>query len=135
MAQMQLQIEEAKAKGPAPADLSSIQIIHKENKIANFQKEISNRNSKLTFKLEGSNNYELWRDEVLIQALEIKAKSILKNIKTSPPDNLVDKDKLIWEIKSEALFNMLLSALKSTVRQIIKGRINEDNKNAAKLWT
>ena len=30
---------------------------------------------------------------------------------------------------------MLLSALKSMVRQIIKGRIDEDNKNAVKLWT
>ena len=30
---------------------------------------------------------------------------------------------------------MLLSALKPTVRQIIKGRISQNNKNAAELWT
>ena len=61
-------------------------------------------------------------------------KSILKNIKTSFSDNLIsDDDKLIWKIKSEALFDMLLSALKSMIRQIIKDRINKDNKNAAEL--
>ena len=84
----------------------------------------------------GHSNYKSWKNKVLIQALEIKTKSILKNIKISSSDNLIsNNDKLIWKIKNKTLFNMLLSALKSTVKQIIKNRINKDNKNAAKLWT
>jgi len=36
MTQMQLQIEKVKAKTSVLTDLSSIQIVHKENKIVNF---------------------------------------------------------------------------------------------------
>src|SRR5947207_12952705 len=55
MAQIQLQIAEAeaKAKAKAPADLGSIQIIHKENKVAEFRMEIATRKPKFTLKLEG----------------------------------------------------------------------------------
>ena len=135
MTQMQLQITEVKIK-TSTADLSSIQIVHKENKIANFWKEIFNRNSKLIFKLEKFNNYKSWRDEALTQALEIKTKSILKNIKINSSDSLIsDNDKLIWKIKNKALFNMLLSIFKFIIRQIIKNRIDKDNKNTAELWT
>ena len=117
MTQLQLQIMKVKAKTSVLMNLSSIQIVYKENKIVNFWKEIFNWNSKLIFKLKEFNNYESWRDEALIQALEIKMKSILRNIEISFSDSLIsDDDKLIWEIKSEILFDMLLSALKSMIR-------------------
>ncbi len=57
MTQMQLQIAEVKTK-TSSANLSSIQIIHKENKITDFQKKIVTQNSRLIFKLEEFNNYE-----------------------------------------------------------------------------
>ena len=99
MAEIQLQIAEARARVPS-ADLSSIQVVQKENKVADFRKGIATRNPKLTFKLEGSNNYELWRDEALTQTLAIKAKSILKNNENNPPGDFVtDDDRMIWEIK------------------------------------
>jgi len=114
MTQIQLQIAKVKTKASS-TDLSSIQIVHKENKVTDFWKEIVTRNPRLTFKLEEFNNYKSWWDEVLMQALAIKMKSILKNNKVNAPDNLVDEDRLIWQIKSKILFDMLLSALKSTV--------------------
>ena len=132
MTQIQLQIAKVKTKASS-TDLSSIQIVHKENKVTDFWKEIVTRNPRLTFKLEEFNNYKSWWDEVLMQALAIKMKSILKNNKVNAPDNLVDEDRLIWQIKSKILFDMLLSALKSTVYQIIKDQINKDSKNTAEF--
>ena len=57
MTQFQLQIIEAKTK-TSSTDLSSIQIVHKKNKIINFQKKIVTQNLRLTFKLEEFNNYK-----------------------------------------------------------------------------
>ena len=131
---MQLQITEVKTK-TSSTNLNSIQIIYKENKIADFWKKIVIWNLRLTFKFKEFNNYKSWWDEVLMQALIIETKSILKNNEINTSDNLVNEDRLIWQIKNKILFNMLLSALKSTVHQIIKDWINENNKNAAELWT
>src|SRR5438552_3213711 len=46
-----------------------------------------------------------------------------------------DDEKKIWEVKSEALFDMHLAGVKPAIRQTIKARINEDDKNATELWT
>ena len=70
-----------------------------------------------------------------MQALAIEMKSIFKNNEVDASDNLVDDDRLIWQIKSKILFDMLLSVLKSMIRQIIKNWIDENSKNAAELWT
>jgi hypothetical protein len=45
-----------------------------------------------------------------------------------------DDERKIWEVKSEALFDMLLAGVKLAIRQIIKARINEDDKSAIELW-
>jgi hypothetical protein len=45
-----------------------------------------------------------------------------------------DDERKIWEVKSEALFDMLLAGVKLAIRQIIKARINEDDKSATELW-
>ena len=96
-----------------------IQLIH--DKIADFKKEVTTKNLKLAFKLDESSNYDSWRDEALTQALAIKAKSILKNKKTTCPETITANDnKKIWKIKSEAIFDMLLDGLKSSICQVIK---------------
>src|SRR2546423_153757 len=46
-----------------------------------------------------------------------------------------DDERKIWEVKSEALFDMLLAGAKPAIRQTIKAKIDEDEKNAAELWT
>jgi hypothetical protein len=46
-----------------------------------------------------------------------------------------DDERKIWKVKSEALFDMLLAGVKPAIRQTIKARINEDDKNATELWT
>ena len=52
------------------------------------------------------------------------------------PTGITDDDeRKIWEVKSEALFNMLLAGAKPAIRQTIKAKIDEDEKNAAELWT
>jgi hypothetical protein len=84
---------------------------------------------------EDASNYNSWRDEALTQALVIEAKSILKNKKLVCPDGMNNDDVQIWEIKRKVLFDILLTALKPAIRQVIKGRINEDEKNAAELWS
>ena len=133
MAKLQLQIEQAKAGHTTPAP---IQIAQREDKVASFKKEVVAKSLKTSFKLEGSTNYESWRDEALTQALAIKAKHILNNNETVCPAGITDNDeRKIWEVKSEALFDMLLAGVKPAIRQTIKARINEDDKNAAELWT
>ena len=72
MARLQLQIAQAKAANPSP-NPASIQITQREDKVADFKKEVASKNLKLAFKLEGSSNYDAWRDEALTQALAIKA--------------------------------------------------------------
>jgi hypothetical protein len=132
MAKLQLQIEQAKAANTTPA---AIQITQCEDKVASFKKEVASKNLKTSFKLEGSSNYESWRDEALTQALAIKAKHILINKEMACPTGITDNDeRKIWEIKSEALFDILLADVKPTIRQTIKARINEDNKNTTELW-
>jgi hypothetical protein len=133
MAKLQLQIEQAKAGNTTPA---AIQITQREDKVAAFKKEVASKNLRTSFKLEGSTNYESWRDEALTQALAIKAKHILINKEMTCPAGITDDDeRKIWEIKSESLFDMLLNGVKPTIRHTIKARINEDNKNATELWT
>jgi hypothetical protein len=133
MAKLQLQIEQAKAANSTPA---AIQITQREDKVASFKKEVAAKSLKTSFKLEGSTNYESWRDEALTQALAIKAKHILINKEMACPAGITDDDeRKIWEVKSEALFDMLLAGAKPAIRQTIKAKIDEDEKNAAELWT
>jgi gag-polypeptide of LTR copia-type len=133
MAKLQLQIEQAKAANTTPA---AINITQREDKVTSFKKEVAAKSLKTSFKLEGSTNYESWRDEALTQALAIEAKHILMNKETTCPAGITDDDeKKIWEVKSKALFDILLAGVKPAIRQIIKTRINEDNKNATELWT
>ena len=42
---------------------ASIQITQREDNVADFKKEVASKNLKLAFKLEGSSNYDAWRDE------------------------------------------------------------------------
>ena len=113
---------------------AAIQITQRENKVADFKKEVVAKNLKTSFKLEGSNNYEAWRDEALTQALAIKAKHILINKEIACPADITDDDEQkIWEVKSEAIFDLLLAGIKPAIRQTNKARIDEDKKNAAEL--
>jgi hypothetical protein len=132
MARLQLQIEQAKAANSTPA---AINITQREDKVASFKKEVAAKSLKTSFKLEGSTNYESWRDEALTQALAIKAKHILINKEMACPAGITDDDeRKIWEVKSEAFFDMLLAGVKPAIRQTIKARINEDDKSATELW-
>jgi hypothetical protein len=137
MARLQLQIEQTKAKaGTGIMTPAAFNITQKEDKVASFKKEVVAKGLRTSFRLEGSSNYESWRDEALTQALAIKAKHILINGERVCPATITDDDeKKIWEVKSEALFDMLLAGTKPTIRQNIKAKINEDDKNAAELWT
>src|SRR5205809_2424301 len=71
---MQLELLQLNRDSPAPIQ-NPIQLVH--DKVADFKKEVTTKNLKLAFKLDGSSNYDSWRDEALTQALAIKAKSIL----------------------------------------------------------
>jgi hypothetical protein len=134
MAKLQLQMAQANAAN-SNLNPAAIQITQRENKVADFKKEVVSKNLKTSFKLEGSNNYEAWRDEALTQALNIKAKHILNNKETICPENITDNDERgIWEVKNETIFDLLLAGTKPAIRQTIKARIDEDKKNAAELW-
>ena len=99
----------------------SIQIAY--DKVADFRNEIMAKNIKTTFKLDGSSNYDSWRDEALTQALSIEAKGILKYKQLTCPDTITnDDDKRIWEIKQKAVFDMLLTGLKPEIRKTIKSQ-------------
>jgi hypothetical protein len=62
MAQLQLQIAQANAGNAMPAAMS---ITQREDKVGSFKKEVAANALKTSFKLEGSSNYESWRDEAL----------------------------------------------------------------------
>ena len=73
--------------------------------------------------------------EALTQALAIKAKDILQKLELTCPDSITDpEDKKIWEIKNKTMFDILLDELKPVIQQLVKSKINENQKNAAKLW-
>jgi hypothetical protein len=76
MARLQLQIEQAKAANTMPA---AINITLHEDEIAIFKKEVAAKGLKAFFKLEGSTNYESWRDKAFTQVLAIKARHTLTN--------------------------------------------------------
>ncbi|KAN0085520.1 hypothetical protein V8E54_001987 [Elaphomyces granulatus] len=95
---------------------------------------------KLQMELSAGGNLILGMDSTQIHAIrDFKKEIAAKNPKLSfkldacPPD-LKGNDATIWGIKSEAVFDMMFSSLKSSIRQTIKGRIDEDHKNAAELW-
>ena len=103
-----------------------------QNIVHNFKKKITAKSSKLSFKLNDT-NYNFWQDEALAQILSIKIKNILNNREIKCPPDLTGDDAKIWEIKSEALFDMLFSSLKIFIHQIIKNQIDENQKNIIKL--
>jgi hypothetical protein len=71
----------------------------------------------MSFKLEGSNNYKVWRNKALIQALAIKVKYTLINKEITYPAGITDdKNRKIWEVKSEVIFNVLLAGVKLVIR-------------------
>jgi hypothetical protein len=72
IAKLQLQIAEANARAaaaqasnPIPQAPAYIQITQREDKVADFKKEAVAKKLKIAFNLEGSSNYDLWRDEAL----------------------------------------------------------------------
>lgn len=87
----------------------------------------------MTFKLKSSNNYKNWRDKALTQILLIKEKGILREKELIYPEDLIKDNIKIQEVKNNILFNILYIRLKPAVYQIIKRRINKDNKYAAEL--
>ena len=128
--ELQLQIAQLNASNNQQ---TGIRLIH--DKMARFEREVVSKSLTITFKLEGSTNYNAWRDKALTQALAIKAKDILQKLELTCPDSITDpEDKKIWEIKNETMFDILLGGLKPAVRQLVKSRIDEDQKNAAELW-
>src|SRR6266487_4061453 len=108
--------------------------VYRRDKVDTFHKYVASRAPKLTFKLEGQSNYNNWRDEALTQAHSIEAKAILKDRQRSPPTNLFNNDLEVWHLKNTAVYDMLMTGLKSDIRQNIKLRIDDDEKNAAELW-
>ena len=58
---------------------------------------------------------------------------ILKNRQKSLLTNLFDDDLEIWHLKNTAVYNMLMTGLKSDIHQNIKLQIDDNEKNAVKL--
>ena len=58
---------------------------------------------------------------------------ILKNRQRSSLMNLFDDDLKVWHLKNTAVYDMLMTELKSDIHQNIKLQIDDDEKNAAEL--
>ena len=89
---------------------------------------------KLIFKLKNQNNYNNWQNEVLTQIYFIEIKTILKNKQKLSFRNLFNNNFEIWHLKNTAVYNMLITELKSNICQNIKFQINNDEKNMTELW-
>ena len=48
--------------------------------------------------------------------------------------NLFNDDLEIWHLKNTAIYDMLMTELKSNIHQNIKLWINDDEKNVTELW-
>ena len=105
------------------------------DKINIFHKYVAFRASKLVFKLEDQSNYNNWWNKALTQAHFIEVKMILKNKQKSSFMNLFDNDLEVWHLKNTAVYDILMTELKSDICQNIKLWIDDDEKNAVKLWT
>ena len=87
------------------------------DKIKEFKQKITSANSIITFKLEGSSNYDFWWDEVLTQTLAINMKYLLQDMEFDYLDTIINpENKWIWEIKNKKIFNVLLDSLKLIIR-------------------
>ena len=64
----------------------------------------------------------------------IKVKIILKNKQKLSLTNLFNNDLEIWYLKNIAVYDMLMTELKSDIHQNIKLWINNNEKNMMKLW-
>ena len=112
-----------------------VQFIQFDNRINNYRKEVTFKNSRLTFKLEETQNYDVWQEEVFVKTLTIHTKHILKNKKLICPADLIeDDDKRIWQVKSKAVFDILFTMINISIHHTIKRWIDVDQKNSAELW-
>ena len=59
---------------------------------------------------------------------------ILKNRQKLSFTNLFDDDLEIWHLKNTAVYDMLITELKSDICQNIKLQIDDDEKNVTELW-
>ena len=107
--------------------------IYQWDKIDIFHKYIAFRALKLAFKLEDQSNYNNWWDEALTQTYFIEIKIILKNRQRLSFTNLFNNDFKIWHLKNTAVYDMLMTKLKSDIHQNIKFWIDNDEKNTVKL--
>ena len=108
--------------------------IYQQDKVNIFHKYIASRALKLIFKLEEQSNYNNWQDEVLTQTHFIEVKMILKDRQKLPSTNLFNDDLKVWHLKNTAVYDMLMTELKSDIHQNIKLQINNNEKNVTKLW-
>ena len=104
------------------------------DKIDIFHKYIAFKALKLIFKLKDQNNYNNWWNKALTQTYFIEIKTILKDKQKLLLENLFDDNLEIWHLKNTAIYDMLMTELKSNICQNIKLWINDDEKNAMKLW-
>ena len=75
----------------------SVQFVWFDDRVNDYRKEVTSKNSRLTFKLEESQNYDVWQEEVFVKILTIHMKHILSNKKLICSADLTDDDdKRIW---------------------------------------
>ncbi len=104
------------------------------DKIDIFHKYIAFKASRLAFKLKEQSNYNNWQNKALTQTHFIEVKMILKNRQRSLLTNLFNDDLEIWHLKNTAVYDMLMTELKSDIHQNIKLQIDDNEKNMMKLW-
>ena len=119
---------------PPQSSTPPVQFVRFDDRVNDYRKEVASKNPRLTFKLEGPQNYDAWREEAFAKTLTIRAKHILSNKELTCPADLTDDDRRIWQVKSEAVFDILFTMINTTIRHTIKGRIDVDQKNGAELW-
>lgn len=113
------------SQSPAP------QLPQANSRLTDLKKDA--RNLSVVFKLEGSSNYDSWKEEILAGALDIDAMEILQDPQLKcPSENPLDVE--MWEVRSKALFRIILGSLKSSIKESIRRVITEVDKNGAEIW-
>ena len=100
---------------------SPVQFIWFDDRINDYRKEVTFKNSRLTFKLEETQNYNAWWEEIFVKILTIHVKHILDNKKLICSADLTDdNDRKIWQVKNETVFDILFTMINITICHTIK---------------
>ena len=113
----------------------SVQFIWFDDRVNNYKKKVTSKNSRLIFKLKKIQNYDVWQEKIFVKTFTIHMKYILSNKKLICSVDLTESDdRKIWQVKNKAVFDIFFTIINISIHYTIKKQIDVDQKNDTELW-